>query len=188
MEISVFRVTSSGTETCVLCYGSVPVPCMCACTGVCSCGLCLWMVHGSGPLQTQRWGWKNMRRGTTRRGGPRHPQPRRDWSMHLCGAHAQDSNEGRVARDSSWQWVHKSAIRQRDISKLTNSAVLFCLFVLLRRGRGFEESPRVDQVVWGFKTAACGPLRLWGIGCRGKGRYGSCRTRVVKRPRSLRKG
>ena len=37
------------------------------------------------------------------------------------------------------------------------------MFVLLSRGRGFEESPRVDQVVWGFKITACGPLHLWGI-------------------------
>ena len=51
----------------VLCYVSVPVPCTCACTGVCLYHLCLWMGHGSGPLQTQRWGSKNMRHGTRRR-------------------------------------------------------------------------------------------------------------------------
>ena len=37
--------------------------------------------------------------------------------------------------------------------------------MLLSKGRGFEESPRVDQVVWGFKTTASGPLHLWVIGC-----------------------
>ena len=83
--------------------------------------------------------------------------------------------------------MHKSAIKERDINKLTISAVLFCLFVLLSRCRGFEESPRVYQVVWGFKTTACGPLHLWGIGCHGKGRYGSCRTQDCEETKVLEK-
>ena len=39
-----------------------------------------------------------MRCGTTRRAGTQHPQTRGDWSTHLCSAHVQESNEGRMAR------------------------------------------------------------------------------------------
>ena len=39
--------------------------------------------------------WNKKKRGT------RHPQPWGDWLTHLCGVHAQDSNEGTMARDSS---------------------------------------------------------------------------------------
>ena len=108
---------------CVLCLHLCLCPLhVCACVAyVCVGG----NVHGSCPLQTQRWRWQNMRYGATRGGGMRHSQTRRDWSMHLCDAPVQKRNEERMTGDNSGRWLCKSAVTSRGTNKLTLSAVLY---------------------------------------------------------------
>ena len=91
---------------------------------MCVCGC----VHGSCPLQTQRWRWQNMRCGATRGGGRRRSQTRGDWYMHLCDAPVQDRNEERMTGDNSGQWLCKCIVTSRSITKLTISAVLCVCF------------------------------------------------------------
>lgn len=79
--------------------------------------------------------------------------------MYLCGTTVPERNEEMMVVDN-WKMAPQIWNYLRDINMLNISALSWGVF-LLGNGIGeFEESPRVNQVWWGFESTACGPISL----------------------------